>query len=347
MNIFFPDGCSPVFLFLLCLLRLFVSYTEQNNKCVIVRCSIMFVGESREGTVVKGGFWNYGNGHMELETMTVTNSEWNGVMGGNVDAKEVSFNRCDRHGVEVSGQSMLTNCTVTNCGGSGISTYKGMIHIYGEKTDVTGNCRKGYGCGLDSYAQDGLGVSSLLCTPRIIIHAQSHAPLTKESISHDQYKGGRTYDKQGKNWETGRTYEGGIKEVLDVMYLGEHLVVPYVTAHGRIKRPEHHIAYWSRIFSFLGPSPLDNLRLRWMCRLFRDSLPPPDTVWTMYPHPKHSMHQLVNRINEAAKKDPSKSPSVVYILNGTHNCRLSGELIRQKYSGVLVDCSLTLEWCGC
>ena len=58
--------------------------------------------------------------------------------------------------------------------------------------------------------------------------------------------------------------------------LGGKLVPPYcVNAHGVVKRPDSHIALWMyRIFPFLGPSPFDRPRMRWLCRLFRDSLPP-------------------------------------------------------------------------
>ena len=101
-------------------------------------------------------------------------------------------------------------------------------------------------------------------------------------------------------------------------YLSTHLIVPYiVNPHGVIKRPEHLIARWSCIFSYLGPSPFDLLRLRWLCRLFRDSLRPPG--WTTFPHPSYStLNKLVDQINDVAKKDPSKAPSVVFVAVGVH-----------------------------
>lgn len=50
------------------------------------------------------------------------------------------------------------------------------------------------------------------------------------------------------------------------------LIIPYhVDATGNISRPEHLIAWWVRIFSFLGNDDL-NYQLRYLCRLFRDSL---------------------------------------------------------------------------
>ena len=72
------------------------------------------------------------------------------------------------------------------------------------------------------------------------------------------------------------------------MYLSTHLIVPYfITAGGEIKRPEHLIAWWSRIFSFLFvyvPDDKERIELRFLCRLFRDALKPPP-LYTTFPHP--------------------------------------------------------------
>ena len=57
-------------------------------------------------------------------------------------------------------------------------------------------------------------------------------------------------------------------------YLSTHLIVPYfITPGGEIKRPEHLIAWWSRIFSFYVPDDKDRIELRFLCRLFRDAHP--------------------------------------------------------------------------
>ena len=59
-------------------------------------------------------------------------------------------------------------------------------------------------------------------------------------------------------------------------YLSTHLIAPYFITVGReIKRPEHLIAWWSRIFSFYVPDEKDRIELRFLCRLFRDALKPP------------------------------------------------------------------------
>ena len=68
--------------------------------------------------------------------------------------------------------------------------------------------------------------------------------------------------------------ETSLVEWLQVDSLARRLLPPYfVNPQGVIKRPEHLIAFWGRIFSILGPSPFENLRLRWICRMFRDALP--------------------------------------------------------------------------
>ena len=53
------------------------------------------------------------------------------------------------------------------------------------------------------------------------------------------------------------------------MYLSTHLIVPYfINAQGEIKRPEHLIAWWSRIFSFYVPDEKDRKKLRCLLVVF-------------------------------------------------------------------------------
>tara|TARA_B110000211_G_scaffold190427_1_gene216950 strand:+ start:65 stop:610 length:546 start_codon:yes stop_codon:yes gene_type:complete len=84
------------------------------------------------------------------------------------------------------------------------------------------------------------------------------------------------------------------------MYLSTHLIVLYfVTPNGEIKRPEHLIAWWTLIFSFLYvPDDKDRIELRSLCRLFRDALKPLP-VYTWYPHPNYpTLYELMNKLNE-------------------------------------------------
>ena len=57
-------------------------------------------------------------------------------------------------------------------------------------------------------------------------------------------------------------------------HLGNRLVVPYfVNSQGIVQRPEHLIAWWIRIFSFLHLLPTDRYHIRRLCHLFNDALP--------------------------------------------------------------------------
>ena len=102
------------------------------------------------------------------------------------------------------------------------------------------------------------------------------------------------------------------------MYLSTHLIVPYfITPNGTIKRPEHLIAWWSRIFSFYVPDETDRIELRFLCRLFRDSLKPLP-LWTSFPHPKYpTLKDLMDTLNSVYQKDPTKAPKIVFVMKGT------------------------------
>jgi hypothetical protein len=91
--------------------------------------------------------------------------------------------------------------------------------------------------------------------------------------------------------------EISLAEVVLDDHLSRHLIVPYfVNSQGVIKRPEPFIAWWSRIFSFLGSNILEyeRFQLRCFCRLFRDALLPP-RLWL--PFPEYSTGNLVERPN--------------------------------------------------
>jgi len=84
-------------------------------------------------------------------------------------------------------------------------------------------------------------------------------------------------------------------------YLSTHLIVPYfITPNGEIKRPEHLIAWWTRIFSFYVPDDKDHIQLRFLCRLFRDALKPPPFLWTSFPHLNYPiLNGLMDALNSA------------------------------------------------
>jgi hypothetical protein len=116
-------------------------------------------------------------------------------------------------------------------------------------------------------------------------------------------------------------------------YLSTHLLVPYfVTSHGEIKRPEHLIAWWSRIFSFVVPDEKDHIQLRSLCRLFRDALKPPP-VYTWFPHSNYpTLNGLMDTLNRVFEEDPKKAPKLVFVTEGTfhvHRRSSTAEVILQ------------------
>ena len=119
-------------------------------------------------------------------------------------------------------------------------------------------------------------------------------------------------------------------------YFARHFIIPYfINSQGQIRRPEHLIARWFRIFSFLGPSLRDRRELGFLCRLFRDSLHMP--TWTTFPHPEFStLNKLLNRISLVAVKHPGRAPRVVFIANGVHRVEETG----MTYA--TISCSLAL-----
>ena len=101
------------------------------------------------------------------------------------------------------------------------------------------------------------------------------------------------------------------------MYLSTHLIVPYfVTPNGEIKRPEHLIAWWSRIFSFYVPDDKDHIELRSLCRLFRDALKPPP-LYTIFPHSNYpTLDGLVDSLNNVYQTNPNKAPKIMFVMKG-------------------------------
>ena len=162
-------------------------------RTALIDFSIIVKGVGQGNTVVKGGFYIKGQNNVRLETMTVTNQRWYGLWcdtGTKVEGKELTIKGENAEyyqkngGVFVSGgaagECTLTDCIVTNCGGSGIIVMnRGVLHMYGERTKVTGNCKNG-----DSGAA---GLVAYHEPSKIFLHA----PLTKESVSCDNVRNWR------------------------------------------------------------------------------------------------------------------------------------------------------------
>jgi len=104
-------------------------------------------------------------------------------------------------------------------------------------------------------------------------------------------------------------------------YLSTHLIVSYfINAQGEIKRPEHLIAWWTRIFSFYVPNEIDCIQLRFLCRLFRDALQPPP-LYTTFPHPNYTSFNLASFMDHLDHRQNLNNtvPTIIFISKGVHN----------------------------
>mgnify|MGYP006108026725 FL=1 len=156
--------------------------------------SVAVMGEGAGVTIVEGGFKITGRkrDHVKFEAMTVQNPEGAGLWGNegaSFDATGLTIDGCGGRGViAYYTQGTLTDCCVANCGQSGIlSAGNGVIRLCGEKTEVTGNNTDGN----SNY----YGLEAHFSSSKIILRA----PLTKESVSHDNFN--------GQNWGGSGTIE--------------------------------------------------------------------------------------------------------------------------------------------
>ena len=112
------------------------------------------------------------------------------------------------------------------------------------------------------------------------------------------------------------------------------LILPYTYENGVIYRPEVIISWWrNTIFPFIGPSSLDRLKLRKLCRLFRDSLIPP--IWAKFPHSKYSS---LNKMIEAIEDEQWK-----FCDSSEHLSSLLSKSPSYSFAGV-VGVTVKVEW---
>ena len=157
---------------------------------------LTIVGESRKGTIIKGGFQIQGKTEdiVNFRTMTVRNLHGDGLWvennGASFEATDLTVDGCQGCGVELGhNECTLINCIVTDCQQSGIRTGKnGVIHLYGKMTQVNGNNKlaASYRYGLEAFPNS-----------QIILHT----PLTKEAVSRNNPPVASEYAKINEtNW---------------------------------------------------------------------------------------------------------------------------------------------------
>jgi len=166
-----------------------------------LNCPMTIVGVAPsdiKNIVVLGGITIPSNiqGNIHIEHLTIRQSTGSGVRGSSsftlkdvvieqcsssgvyafgsttvARCTNVTVRRCRREGVQVcDGQGTLTDCTVVECGWSGIeSSNNGVIHIEGESTIVTGNCTD-----YEEREENEYGLCARISSVIIL-----HTPLTK------------------------------------------------------------------------------------------------------------------------------------------------------------------------
>ena len=119
-------------------------------------------------------------------------------------------------------------------------------------------------------------------------------------------------------------------------YLSNQLIVECHPGDGQ--EPLHLMRWWKRIFSLLGPTHTERIKLRLLCNMFNASLPPAlgvkeykGQVYTMFPHPNHpSLNSLMTRCDELHREDPTKAPTIIFIQEG--NFEVNESYLRINYA---------------
>ena len=95
--------------------------------------------------------------------------------------------------------------------------------------------------------------------------------------------------------------------------------VTRMTALLRIVKHGYSLSWFKHwIFPYLGPKQHDIIQLRSYCKLFRDALNPLSSLWTSFPHPNYpKLNELMDALNRVYKKDPTKAPTIVFVMEGT------------------------------
>ena len=80
----------------------------------------------------------------------------------------------------------------------------------------------------------------------------------------------------------------------------------------------YSLTWFKSIFSYLGPTKKESMKLRRYCKLFSKALKPLP-CWTSFPHPKYSsLKGLFDRFNELAGSGSMHIPKLVLIDDGIH-----------------------------
>jgi hypothetical protein len=153
------------------------------------------IGAGQEKTIIHGGFkiqegTKEEKKRVDMQGMTMKGSSECGLYDDNglsFLCKDMTFTQCGDFGVYANNtKGRLINCVITQCGGSGIVSWRNaLIELEGDQTKVDGNGTGGYfGC----YGLETSSTSS-------IIHLLF--PLTEESVSTNNHNG-QNYGGKGE-----------------------------------------------------------------------------------------------------------------------------------------------------
>ena len=82
---------------------------------------------------------------------------------------------------------------------------------------------------------------------------------------------------------------------------------------------ETSVGIFLLIFSFLGVSEdYERFLFRRLCTCFALCFQKPSGIYTTFPHPKYSsLTKLMKKLNKVYKRDPSKAPTLLFVMEGT------------------------------
>jgi hypothetical protein len=161
---------------------------EVDEDYLNIQYPLKIVGAGRDKTIIHGGFLIQGTKEegktVVLEAMTISGASDHGLHASNglsFLCEDMTFTQCGWHGVYAHNtKGRFINCVITQCGWSGIfCSRNALIELEGDQTKVDGN---------GEYGLYAFGTSS-------IIHLLF--PLTKESVSTNNYNGGQNYGGNG------------------------------------------------------------------------------------------------------------------------------------------------------
>ena len=161
--------------------------------------------------------------------------------------------------------------------------------------------------------------SSSFLTPSSLTESTPHQPDGERKEESETYKGkyhGATTAYEGKYQRGDAMHAAPATTVSTASKTDEEVIM--TAALRRIVKHGYSLSWFKqRVFRYLGPNAKDTIELRSYCKLFRDALNPPP-LWASFPNSKYKkLNQFMNKLNSVFKKDPSKAPKIVFVMEGT------------------------------